>query len=210
MRRRTRFNIWYILLAIFLILVIQHVIFSLFRPEVIPFSDFINAVLDDKVSEIAESEDHISGKMKQVNGDIILFKTVRVETDLAKKLAKHNVKFSGQVENKFFKTLLSWLVPILLILSLWFFLMRRLQSDTLTFGKNKARIVGEKDIPTRFDDVAGAEEAQEELWEIIDFLEMPYLYKETLVCISEKLLQKEVLKEDDFKALLWPQPQAAA
>jgi cell division protease FtsH len=176
MSERTRIVIWYVVLGAFWVLILQHFIFSFFRPTVIPFSDFITAVLEDKVIEIAVGKDRITGKMKTEDGDKMLFKTVRVETDLAKRLAEHNVKFSGQVENKFFTTLLSWALPIVLFLGLWFLLMRRLQSNMLTFGKNRARIVGEKDIPTRFTDVAGAEEAQEELTDLISFLKTPHRF----------------------------------
>ena len=119
-------------------------------------------------------------KSGEKNGEI-LFTTIRVDTDLSQKLAEHKVKFSGQVENTFFKTLLSWVVPVFLFFGVWFFLMRRMQAGQagiMSFGKNKAKIVGEKDIQTRFNDVAGADEAKEELQEIINFLENSHLYQE--------------------------------
>jgi len=182
MEKKTKFNIWYVILAIWGVLLLQNMIFSQFRPKVIPFSEFIQAVVADRVVEIEIGKDRITGKMRSdESGDEFLFTTVRVETDLSQKLAEHNVKFSGQVENTFFATLLSWVVPVLLFFGLWYFLMRRMQAGQagmMQFGKNKAKIVGEKDIQTRFDDVAGAEEAKEELNEIVDFLENPQMYQE--------------------------------
>jgi len=182
MEKKTKFNIWYFVLAIWGVILLQHFIFSQFRPVVIPYSEFIQAVIDDKVIEISIGKDRITGKMKSgEKGGEILFTTIRVDTDLSQKLAEHKVKFSGQVENTFFKTLLSWVVPVFLFFGVWFFLMRRMQAGQagiMSFGKNKAKIVGEKDIQTRFDDVAGADEAKEELQEIINFLENSHLYQE--------------------------------
>lgn len=183
MEKKTKFNIWYVLLAIWGVLLLQNMIFSQFRPKVISYSEFIQAVMDDKVIEIEIGKDRITGKMKseeKKDGDL-LFTTVRVETELSQKLAEHNVSFSGQIENTFFTTLLSWVVPVFLFFGLWYFLMKKMQAGQagmMKLGKNKARIVGEKDIKVRFSDVAGAEEAKEELKEIVDFLEMPAAYQE--------------------------------
>jgi cell division protease FtsH len=181
MEKKHRFNIFYVLLAIWGVLILQNIIFSQFRPRVIAYSDFIQAVLDDKVLEIAVGQDTITGKMKDDNGEEIIFRTVRVDTELSKQLAEHGVKFSGQVENTFFTTLLSWIIPILLFFGIWMFLMRRMQmgqAGMMTLGKNKAKLVGEKDIATRFDDVAGADEAKEELQEIVSFLREPQVYQD--------------------------------
>ena len=182
MEKKTKFHIWYLILAIWGVILLQNFIFSQFRPVVIPYSEFIQALVHDKVIEISIGKDRITGKMKSGEKDgEILFTTIRVDTDLSQKLAEHKVKFSGQVENTFFKTLLSWVVPVFLFFGLWYFLMRRMQAGQagiMSFGKNKAKIVGEKDIQTRFDDVAGADEAKEELQEIINFLENSHLYQE--------------------------------
>jgi cell division protease FtsH len=181
MEKKQRFNLFYVLMAVWGVLILQNLIFSQFRPRVIAYSEFIQAVLDDKVLEIAVGQDTITGKMKGENGEEILFRTVRVDTELSKQLAEHGVKFTGQVENTFFTTLLSWIIPILLFFGIWMFLMRRMQmgqAGMMTLGKNKAKLVGEKDIATRFDDVAGADEAKEELQEIVSFLREPRIYQE--------------------------------
>ncbi len=181
MEKKTKFNIWYVLLAFWGIILLQDLIFSQFRPKVIPYSEFIEAVLNDKVIEIAIGKDRISGRMEgEGKNNEILFTTVRVDTDLSEALAQHKVEFSGEVENTFLKTLLSWIVPVLLFFGLWMILMRKMQAGRagmMQFGKNKAKIIGEKDIDTRFTDVAGAEEAKEELQEIVDFLQFPQQYQ---------------------------------
>jgi cell division protease FtsH len=181
MEKQTKFNIWYVIAAIWGVLLLQNIIFDQFRPVVIPYSEFIEAVLNDKVIEIAVGQDRISGKMRADDGTEQLFTTVRVDTDLSQKLSEHNVKFSGQVENTFIKAILSWLIPIGLFFGIWYFMMRRMQAGQagiMSFGKNKAKVVGEKDIETRFTDVAGADEAKEELQEVVDYLEHPQTYLE--------------------------------
>ena len=183
MENNTKFNIWYMLAAVWGVLLLQSLIFDQFRAQVIPYSDFIQAVNQGKVIEIAIGQDRISGKMRNdTNDGEILFTTVRVDSDLSQKLAQANVKFSGQVENTFFKTLVSWFVPILLFFGIWYLLMRKLQgggqAGIMSFGKNKAKLIGEKDIETRFEDVAGADEAKEELQEVVDYLAQPQRYLE--------------------------------
>ena len=168
MENKTKFNIWYIILAIWGVILLQNVIFSQFRPVVIPYSEFIQALDEDRVVEIEIAKDRITGKMlsKDSADDRILFTTVRVDTDLSQKLSGHNVKFSGQIENTFFTTLLSWVIPVFLFFGLWYFLMRRMQAGQagmMQLGKNKAKIVGEKDIQIRFDDVAGAKKPRRNL-----------------------------------------------
>ncbi len=182
MQKNTKFNIWYVLAAVWGVLILQNMIFDQFRPQVLPYSEFIEAVESDRIIEIAVGQDRISGKMRGDSADQeILFTTVRVDSDLSQKLAGHDIKFSGQVENTFLKAILSWVVPIGIFFGIWYFLMRRMQSGqagVMSFGKNKAKVVGEKDIDTRFTDVAGADEAKEELQEIIDYLEHPGTYLE--------------------------------
>ncbi len=181
MENKHKFNVSYVLMAILGVLILQNLFMSQFRPRIIPYSEFIQAVVDDRVKEISIGEQAIHGKMKDDKGDEIFFKTVRVDNDLANKLSQHRVEYSGEIQDTFFKTLLSWLIPIGLFYAIWFFLMKRMQTGgvgMMTLGKNKAKLVGENDIETRFGDVAGADEAKEELTEIVNFLTEPERYRD--------------------------------
>ncbi len=181
MEQNTKFSIWYVLAAIWGVVLLQNLIFDQLRPKVIPYSEFIDALTNDKVQEISISNERITGKIRDENDNEILFTTVRVDTDLSKVLSEHKVEFSGRLENNFFNSLLSWMIPIFLFFGIWYFLMKRMQggqAGIMNFGKNKAKIIGEKDIETRFTDVAGAEEAKEELQEIVDYLAHPEIYLE--------------------------------
>ena len=138
MENKTKFNIWYVIAAAWGVLLLQNMLFEQFRPSVIAYSEFIDAVEKDKVIEIAVGQDRISGKMRGENDDEIIFTTVRVDNDLSQKLAEHNVKFSGRVENTFFRTILSWVIPIAIFFGVWYFLMRRMQAGQagiMSFGK---------------------------------------------------------------------------
>ncbi|WP_246804174.1 ATP-dependent metallopeptidase FtsH/Yme1/Tma family protein [Desulfosarcina cetonica] len=181
MEKKHRFNLSYVLAAILGVLVLQNLLMAQFKPVVIPYSEFIQAVASDRVKEVSIGDVAIHGRMTDAQGKEIFFKTVRVDNDLATKLSGHRIKYSGEIENTFLKTLFSWLVPISIFYVIWFFLMRRMQAGAagmMTLGKNKAKLVGEHDIETRFIDVAGADESKEELSEIVSFLTEPQRYQE--------------------------------
>ena len=111
----------------------------------------------------------------------ILFRTVRVEDPkLVDELQGAGVQFRGERPNFMSQFLLSWIVPIGIMVLIWSFVGRRLGSageSILSFGKSKARLVAEKETGVTFADVAGCEEAKYELQEVVDFLKHPQRYK---------------------------------
>jgi cell division protease FtsH len=109
-------------------------------------------------------------------GDTKAFKTIRVDQELSTMLEKYPVIFKGEIESTFLRDLLSWVLPILLFIGVWYFLMKRMsgqQAGFLSLGKNKAKIYMENELNITFNDVAGVDEAKQELVEIIDFLKTP-------------------------------------
>jgi cell division protease FtsH len=110
----------------------------------------------------------------------VRFTTVRVDDpELIRELETHQIPYKGQYEHDGWNNLLSWLLPIALMVALWSFLLRRMGAGgqgLLNFGKSRARIYAEQETGVSFADVAGVDEAKEELQEIIDFLRQPQKY----------------------------------
>jgi cell division protease FtsH len=172
---------WYFLAAIFGVIVLQQMWAADQAIQVIPYSEFLNDLKGGKIAQVRVSGDYIQGDLKQpVNGKSE-FVTTRVPPDIASELAKYNVQFSGEVQSTFLSTLLSWVVPTLLFFGIWVFWFRRLAQKQgfggfMSIGRSRAKIYVETDTKTAFSDVAGVDEAKEELTEVVQFLKDPKQY----------------------------------
>ena len=107
--------------------------------------------------------------------------TIRIDPQFAKDLAAHNVEFSGVLESNWLTQVLSWVLPAIVFVGIWLFLVRKMaekqgMGGMMSVGKSKAKIYVEKDTRVCFDDVAGVDGAKEELEEIVAFLKDPGSY----------------------------------
>jgi cell division protease FtsH len=174
--KKRSFTFLYFVIAFIAIIVINSYLTS-GEVKTIPYSEFKQLITQDKVSDLVVDQDNIQGMLVAPDGKKSKFLTARVEDpDLVKDLQKANIMFSGQYENKILKAIISWVLPFAIIIVIWNLLMRRMggaPSGVLNFGKSKGRIYGEDEIRITFNDVAGVEEAKEELKEIIEFLRTP-------------------------------------
>jgi cell division protease FtsH len=184
MEKQHKFSIWYVLLGIWIVLILQNALSSYLAIRTIPYSEFLDLLKEKKVTEVAISANQIQGKMLVDDRDPTkpeMFKTVRVDPDLSELLKQHNVIFKGQLESTFLRNLFSWVFPLFLFIGIWYFLMKRMtgqQAGFMTLGKNKAKIYVENELNVTFRDVAGVDEAKQEMVEIIEFLKEPQRFTE--------------------------------
>ncbi|HTQ75951.1 MAG TPA: ATP-dependent zinc metalloprotease FtsH [Burkholderiales bacterium] len=196
MEKKHQFSLWYFVIALLAIVAIQDY-FSMPARE-LAYSDFKALVRAGKVKEVALGEQIISGTVTAEGLEPVLskesierlklapgenrFTTLRVsDPALVPDLEAAKVHFTGQTENKWLPTLLSWIVPAVVFFAIWSFAMNRMAGQqglggAISVGKSKAKVYMETDTKVTFEDVAGVDEAKDELKEVISFLRDPKAY----------------------------------
>jgi len=173
--RKTHFTIWYFVIAFLIILLIQNYIVMKKTEDVISYSEFKEALRANKMRDITITPETITGERETEKG-FRKFQTVRVEDgDLVKELEASKIKYTGKVESKWLTNILSWIIPLVFFFFIWRILFSRIGPETsvMSFGKSRAKIFAEKDKKITFADVAGIDEAKEELKEVVEFLKNP-------------------------------------
>jgi cell division protease FtsH len=176
-------NLWYVMLGVWMLFLVGQFWYGSTQVAAIPYSRFLEYQQNGRVSDLVVGSDQITGRIVEPEeGQPERFRTVRVDPELADRLAKDGLEFTGAAENTWLSRALAWVLPIAFILMIWMFLQRRLGQagglggGLMSVGKSKAKIYAEEDVKVSFDDVAGVDEAKEELKEIIGFLREPERY----------------------------------
>ena len=186
--RRTpqgRFNTWFWLVALGVFLLVQAVVSNL-RTEQLSYTEFLRLAKAGRIESVQISQNFIQGTLlpEKSGSDAAPrpFVTTRVDPELVKQLSALGIEVDGKIESDIIPTLLSWVIPVLLFVGLWFFLSRRLAQSgglgggLMQIGKSKAKIYVETKTGITFEDVAGVDEAKAELVEVVDFLKDPDRY----------------------------------
>jgi cell division protease FtsH len=192
--------IWYFLATLSLVFLMQNLLAGP-HVEIISYSQFKSLVKKDLVNDLIIRETVIDGnlkgaavkeifppeKLKEVSPEVLAgkirlpFETVRVEDPgLTTELEAANVPFKGEVTSNWLPTLLSWVVPVGLFFLLWSYLGKKMGSGSgglMQIGKSKAKVYIEKKTGVTFADVAGIDEAEEEVAEVVGFLKDPEKYQ---------------------------------
>jgi cell division protease FtsH len=173
--KRTHFTIWYFVIAFLIILLVQNYIVTRKTEDVIPYSEFKESLRTGKIKDLTITQESISGERETEKG-LRRFQTVRVEdSDLVKDLETYHVKYTGKIDSKWLTNILSWIIPLIFFFFIWRILFSRIGPETsvMSFGKSRAKIYAEKEKKITFSDVAGIDEAKEELKEVVEFLKTP-------------------------------------
>ncbi|MBN1350207.1 ATP-dependent zinc metalloprotease FtsH [candidate division KSB1 bacterium] len=191
--KRVHFSIWYVLIAFLIMFTIQTFMVTS-RIEEVAYSDFKQLVKADRIVECYVSRDKITGLMTnnssvrasslRTDGDekswleqVKSFECVRVDDEaLFNDLSEQGVKVTGKSnEPGILGVLFQWILPIVLLFGIWVFIFKRLNptGGMMSIGKSKAKVYVEGETKVCFEDVAGIDEAVEEVKEIVDFLKNP-------------------------------------
>jgi cell division protease FtsH len=183
-KKRVWLYVIYGLIALAIILSIQFA--NPFQPTEISYSEFLSRLNAGEVAKVTVTETQIEGTYQAEDGEAS-FVTSRIpntdDQELIDLLTTQGVEFSGRIENTFWRDfLLTWILPLGLIVFIWFFVFRRLSrriggASPMSFGQSKVKLYDRSTERVTFDDVAGLDEAKEELREIIDFLRNPQKYR---------------------------------
>ena len=181
MKEQIQFNLRYWLVAVLLFSGLQYLMALQQRTVEIPYSEFEQYLQEGRLESVVVSERFVEGTLKEplASGQSVV-RANRIEPELSAHLQQYGVRYSGRIESTLLRDLLSWLLPLLLFFGVWFFLMRRLGNGMgggmMQIGKSRARIYMETDSKVSFADVAGVDEAKDELREIVEFLRDPQTY----------------------------------
>ncbi len=171
---KKKFNLTYALIAVALFLLLQNFLAGYGATERLQYSEFLKLVESGGVEDVVVKESTVEGTLKDPINDHDRFVTTRVDPDVARDLARQGIEFTGGTEQTIFSTLLSYILPGVFFVGIWFFLMKRMGGGGMgrmaQIGKSKAKVYVEDETGVTFEDVAGVDAAKQELKEVVAFL----------------------------------------
>ena len=199
MEKQQQYSIWYFVIALVLMLVAQSY-FATTHQENLSYDEFKALLRAGKLADVTLTESTIAGALNPDGLDEFLprakldelerfgdgehrFVTVRVDDpNLVTDLEAADVQFEGRIESRWLPTLLSWILPAVIFVGIWMVVLKPMggmggaAGGMLEIGKSKAKVYMEKQTGVTFEDVAGVDEAKEELKEVVEFLKEPERY----------------------------------
>ena len=146
----------------------------------ITYSEFKAAVRGGQVADVVISEQSVRGTYKAEVSGSRTFNAARIEDPkLLEELDAAGVRYTGEFVSRWLPEVIGWVIPILLLFALWSFFFRRMsgaEGGVMSFARSKHRVFAEDDVKVSFADVAGVDEAEQELKEIVEFLKNPKKY----------------------------------
>jgi cell division protease FtsH len=183
--RRLRTSPWVWVIGFLVVLVLFNY-FAAPRPSKLDYSDFLKKVSSGQIEGTVKiSATTVTGTYMEEGRKVAFTADIppilQGTTQLTEQLDEKGVPYTGVTPSPLQSFLVGWILPLLVFGLLWFFLIRRMSgsqtSAALNLGRNKVRIYDRKEMKTNFSDVAGLDEAVEELREIVDFLMTPKKYQ---------------------------------
>src|SRR5499427_1748424 len=177
-------SLWYGL-ALLIVLGLVQMYYMTPGGRQIAYSEFKTMVQNGQVAEVVIGDQIVRGTLKPgaagaTDDKSRQFTTTRVDDPkLAEELQAKGVKFSGEAVNRWLPDVLGWVLPLIFIVVLWGFFFRRMggpEGGVMSFARSRAKIYADDEVKVKFTDVAGVDEAREELMEIVEFLKNPRKY----------------------------------
>ena len=176
-------SLWYGL-AFLLLLGLAQMYYLAPNGRPLPYSEFKTLLKNGQVAEVTIGEQSIRGTLKQAADNdpkgSKQFTTTRVEDPkLIEELEARGVEYKGEMANRWLPDLLGWIIPLVFFIGIWGFFFRRMsgaEGGVMSFARSRAKIYADDEVKVRFADVAGVDEAEDELKEIVEFLKNPKKY----------------------------------